>query len=163
MKKLTIILTVILLLAVSFSCAQEKSKADAKGKTAEIKVKWIEDYDLALRTAAKENKVVLINFTGSDWCGWCKKLVSEVFSQPEFATYAEKNLVLLMLDFPTTFKQLPVETQQERQKLQEKYKVKGYPTILLTDSLGAVIAQTGYQDGGAIKYVEHLKGLIAKK
>ena len=68
-----------------------------------------------------------------------------------------------MLDFPTTFKQLPVETQQERQKLQEKYKVKGYPTILLTDSLGAVIAQTGYQDGGAIKYVEHLKGLIAKK
>lgn len=161
MRNIIIVLTLLLLLVPTIGCAQKKIDAKVDAKTGELN--WLEDYDLALQTASNEEKIVLINFTGSDWCGWCKKLVAEVFSKPEFANYANKNLVLLMLDFPSNFKELPANVQKERQQLQEKYKVRGYPTILLTNAQGEVIAQTGYQAGGAEKYVEHLAELINKK
>lgn len=161
MRNIIIVLTLLLLLVPTLGCAQKKvdAKVDAKIDGAN----WLEDYDLALKTASKEDKVILINFTGSDWCGWCKRLVAEVFSKPEFITYANKNLVLLMLDFPSNFKELPANVQKERQELQEQYKVRGYPTILLTNAKGEVIGQTGYQAGGAQKYIEHLIELINKK
>src|SRR5690554_3777402 len=146
MRNIIIVLALLLLLVPTIGCAQKKVDAKADAKTGELN--WIEDYDLALQTANNEDKIVLINFTGSDWCGWCKRLVAEVFSKPEFATYAKKNLVLLMLDFPSNFKELPANVQKERQQLQEKYKVRGYPTILLTNAQGEVIGQTGYQAGG---------------
>lgn len=161
MRNIIIVLTLLLLLVPTIGCAQKKIDAKVDAKTGELN--WLEDYDLALQTASNEEKIVLINFTGSDWCGWCKKLVAEVFSKPEFVNYANKNLVLLMLDFPSNFKELPANVQKERQQLQEKYKVRGYPTILLTNAQGEVIAQTGYQAGGAEKYVEHLAELINKK
>lgn len=166
MKNIMLMLTLIFLLTTTVSCAKENVKdaemIDMKAAKSMTEAEWIEDYDVALQQAGEQDKVVLINFTGSDWCGWCKKLVSEVFSKPEFADYANENLVLLKLDFPTTFKQLPQEIQAKRLQLQEKYGVKGYPTILLTDSQGDVIAQTGYQEGGAGEYVKHLQALINK-
>src|SRR6266581_5344317 len=61
---------------------------------------WLTDVPAAQEQAAAENKLVLLNFTGSDWCGWCMKLKAEVFSQPEFEDYANKNLVLVEIDFP---------------------------------------------------------------
>ena len=169
MRKSILVLAMIFLLVATAGCAKENVK-DAEGLAGKdvvsmpdetpAKIEWIEDYDLALQQANDQDKVVLINFTGSDWCGWCKKLVKEVFSQPEFAKYASENLVLLKLDFPTTFKKLPQDVQMNRIELQEKYKVEGYPTILLTDAQGDVIAKTGYQQGGASEYVKHLEGLI---
>lgn len=159
MRKSILVLTMIFLLISTFSCAQEKSKVVESSN----QIEWIEDYDLALEIAKAENKVVLINFTGSDWCKWCIKLVDEVFSKEEFANYATNNLVMLKIDFPTTFQQLPQEEQMKRQQLQQKYGVKGYPTILLTNSNGQVIGQTGYQQGGPEKYVEHLQKMIDKK
>ena len=62
--------------------------------------RWIDDFDEAVKLAKAENKDLLVDFTGSDWCGWCIKLNKEVFSQPDFAGYAKKNLVLVELDFP---------------------------------------------------------------
>lgn len=166
MRKSIIILAMIFLLVATVSCAKENVKNAEIPVATDVKtsadVVWIEDYNVALQQANDQDKVILINFTGSDWCGWCKKLVKEVFSQPEFAKYANENLVLLKLDFPTTFKELPQEVQNARLQLQEKYQVKGYPTILLTDSQGDVIAQTGYQAGGAGEYVKHLESLINK-
>lgn len=166
MKKSIIIITMIFLLATTLSCAQEKAK-DAKPITDKDvasfnEIEWLEDYDVALQEASAQEKVVLINFTGSDWCGWCIKLVDEVFSKAEFANYAKENLIMLKLDFPTTFQKLPREVQARRNELQQKYGVRGYPTILLTDSQGDVIGQTGYQAGGPVKYVEHLKEIINK-
>ncbi len=159
MRKSIVILTVLFLLLSVIGCAQEKAKvAEASNQ-----VEWIEDYDLALETAKAENKTILINFTGSDWCKWCIKLVDEVFSHQEFADYAKANLVMLKIDFPTTFKQLPKEEQTKRMELQQKYGVQGYPTILLTNSNGDVLGQTGYQPGGPVKYIEHLKAMIERK
>src|SRR6266481_5854060 len=61
---------------------------------------WLTDLPSAQATAKAENKIVLINFTGSDWCGWCIRLRDEVFSQPEFDAYANDHLVLVEADFP---------------------------------------------------------------
>src|SRR5689334_20082390 len=61
---------------------------------------WGTGLPAAQAQARKENKLVLINFTGSDWCGWCKKLQKEVFSTKEFEQYAKDNVVLVEIDFP---------------------------------------------------------------
>ncbi len=155
-----IILTILFLMVSTLSCAQEK--AEVTEATTDNHINWLEDYDMALEKASQENKVVLINFTGSDWCKWCIRLVDEVFSHQEFADYADKHLVMLKIDFPTTFQQLPQEEQLKRQELQQKYGVRGYPTILLTDAEGKVIGQTGYQSGGPQKYIDHLEMMINK-
>lgn len=146
MRKSIIILTMMFLLVTTISCAQEKPVLEK-----DAQISWIEDYQLALNRAENENKTILINFTGSDWCKWCIKLVDEVFSHKEFVEYAEENLIMLKIDFPTTFNQLPIEEQKKRQELQQKYGVRGYPTILLTEANGTVIGKTGYQPGGPQK------------
>ena len=61
---------------------------------------WQTDYSAALAEAGKEQKLVLLDFTGSDWCGWCMKLSKDIFSQPEFKEFAAKNLILVEVDFP---------------------------------------------------------------
>ena len=123
---------------------------------------WLTNFDEAQQIAKKEDKLILADFTGSDWCGWCVRLDKEVFEQPEFKKYAEKNLVLLMVDFPRRKKQT-AQVQKMNQALAQKYKIKGYPTILLLDHTGKVVAETGYRKGGAAKYVEHLEQISGKK
>lgn len=125
-------------------------------------VVWQEDMNKALELAKKTNKPILINFTGSDWCIWCKRLQSEVFSQSDFIKYANKNLILVKIDFPKDIKQTDAVKKANR-ALADEYKIEGFPTIILLDSKGTKIAQTGYQEGGAKKYVEHIKGLLTKK
>jgi thioredoxin-related protein len=123
---------------------------------------WIEDnMPAAMEKAKAEGKDILIDFTGSDWCGWCIKLDQEVFSQKAFAEYAAENLVLVKLDFP---RQKPIsdELKMQNEKLAERFGIRGFPTILLMSPEGELIARTGYQRGGADRYVEHLKGLLAK-
>ena len=115
---------------------------------------WMTDYKAALELAAKENRPVLLDFTGSDWCGWCVRLDKETFSQPEFKTFAEKNLVLVELDFPNNKPQSD-EVKKQNKALQEKYGVQGFPTLVLLNSAGKEIARNpGYLPGGP-------KGLIA--
>ena len=117
---------------------------------------WKENLDEALKTAQLENKTVLVNFTGSDWCIWCKRLNEEVFSKPEFAEYAEKNLVLVKIDFPRD-KEQTQETKYYNQQLAAQYRVEGYPTIILLRKDGSALGYTGYVEGGAANYVQHLQ------
>jgi thioredoxin-related protein len=98
-------------------------------------------------------------FSGSDWCGWCKKLDREVWAQPAFKDYAKDNVVLFLADFPRS-KELDAKTAEQNKDLATTYSVEGFPTVLLVDSKGKELARTGYKPGGAEKYVEHLKGLI---
>lgn len=120
---------------------------------------WNGNLEKAIEQAKKENKAVLVNFTGSDWCIWCKRLSTEVFQQKEFEAYAKDNLVLVMLDFPKDIQQSQ-QTKEYNNKLAQKYGIQGFPTILLIDGQGKLVAQTGYQPGGAAKYVEHLKSYL---
>jgi len=120
---------------------------------------WENNLEQAIAQAKKENKAVLVNFTGSDWCIWCKKLSSEVFQQEAFKNYADDNLVLVMLDFPRNIQQ-SAETQAYNRNLAQRYGIQGFPTILIFDSQGKMVAQTGYQPGGPEKYIEHIKSYL---
>jgi thioredoxin-related protein len=120
---------------------------------------WENNLEQAIAQAKKENKAVLVNFTGSDWCIWCKRLSSEVFQQEAFKNYADDNLVLVMLDFPRNVQQ-SAETQAYNRNLAQKYGIQGFPTILIFNNQGKMVAQTGYQPGGPEKYVEHIKSYL---
>ncbi len=118
---------------------------------------WLTDLEAAKKQAAAEKKDILVDFTGSDWCGWCIRLKKEVFDQPEFAE-ASKKFVLVELDFPRGKKQSP-ELKAKNEALSKQFAIAGFPTILLLDAQGQVYAQTGYQEGGAKQYLAHLDTL----
>lgn len=120
------------------------------------KLTWQDNLEKALAQAKKENKAVLVNFTGSDWCIWCKRLTEEVFAKKEFEAYAAKNLILVKLDFPRSIEQT-TETKLYNNNLAQRYRVQGFPTILLFNSSGKLVLTTGYQQGGPVNYVNHLK------
>ena len=122
---------------------------------------WSEEYDKALAQAKADKKLVLLDFTGSDWCGWCIKLDKEVFSQAEFAEYAKKNLVLVELDFPRS-KEQSKELKAQNTKLQGEFKIQGYPTIIVLNSEGKKVGELGYQPGGPKAFIAELDKLKAK-
>lgn len=123
---------------------------------------WNTNLPDALKKAEKEKKYVLVDFSGSDWCGWCIKLDKEVFSKKEFKKYAKDNLILVLIDFPRN-KKMSMKEKAANNALAQKYKVQGFPTVLLMDSKGKVILTTGYKPGGPEKYIEHLKEAIEKQ
>jgi len=118
---------------------------------------WETNYNAALEQAAKENKMVLLDFTGSDWCVWCIKLKNDTFSKPEFQKFAAESLVLVELDFPRSKEQSP-ELKKQNQELAEKFGIEGFPTLVLLDSQGKEAARNvGYLQGGPegfVKWVE---------
>ena len=115
--------------------------------------KWLTDFEAAKAQAKKENKLVLADFTGSDWCGWCIKLKDEVFSKPEFATWAKDKVVLLELDFPRKT-ELPAELKAQNEKLAEQFEIKGFPTVLLLDGDGKKVGTLGYEPGGPAAWIK---------
>ena len=117
---------------------------------------WTDDFEAAKKQAAAENKLLLVDFSGSDWCGWCKKLDREVFAKPEFLAGVKKDFVLVMVDSPNDKKLLSEKAAAQNPKLVEKYDVHGFPTVLIMDADGTVLDKTGYRDGGPEKYLEHL-------
>jgi thioredoxin-related protein len=124
---------------------------------------WSSDFAAAKKEAAETKKDLLVDFTGSDWCGWCIKLNKEVFSHDAFKEGVKDSFVLVEVDFPRDKSKLSDETQAQNEKLGKKYGIRGYPTILLCDAEGRPYAKTGYQKGGPEKYVEHLNELRGNK
>lgn len=122
---------------------------------------WMTDLPKAQAKAKAEKKMVMMDFTGSDWCGWCIKLDKEVFSTPEFAEYAKKNLVLVEVDFPRKKKQ-SAEQKKANDELQKKYKIQGYPTIIVLNGEGKQIGELGYMKGGPKAFTAELDKLKKK-
>jgi thioredoxin-related protein len=123
---------------------------------------WETDWQAAKKKAEKEGKDLLIDFTGSDWCGWCIRLKKEVFQQQEFQAEAPKHFVLVELDFPRG-KKLDPKLKAQNDGLQAKFGIQGFPTVILADSKGRAYARTGYQPGGSRGYLQHLAEARAKK
>ena len=132
--------------------------AQAKTSTPEG---WTDDFEAAKAQAAAEGKLVLIDFSGSDWCGWCKSLDKEVFSKKEFLDGVKDDFVLVMVDSPRDKSLLSEKAKEQNPKLCKEFKVRGYPTVFVTDATGAVIEKTGYRRGGPAPYVEFLKSVKA--
>jgi thioredoxin-related protein len=119
-------------------------------------VEWFTDAEAAQAKAKEEDKLVLLNFTGSDWCIWCKKLKREVFDKPEFAQFAQSKLVLVEVDFPQ-HKTLPEAQQQANARLDKTYGINSYPTIILLDPDGKQMGRMGYVFGGASAFIAKLE------
>lgn len=123
---------------------------------------WIDNFEQAKAEAKKENKLILADFTGSDWCGWCIKLDEEVFSKKEFKDYVKDKFVLLELDFPRQ-KKIPAAIKEQNDKLAKEYGVRGFPTVLVLDADGKVVEQLGYMPGGPSAFIKALEAAEAKK
>lgn len=120
---------------------------------------WLTDFPAAQAQARKENKLIVVNFTGSDWCGWCKKLQKDVFTTKEFEAYAKASLVLVEVDFPDKKPQTQ-ELKSANEALQKKYRAEGYPTILVLNKDGKEVwRQVGYLAGGPTVWIDKLKSL----
>jgi len=115
----------------------------------------------ALTQAKRENKTTMFYFTGSDWCSWCAKLNDEVFSQPEFDTYARTNLVLVKIDFPKRNAQ-PEAMKKANREMHNKMQVAGYPTLVFFNTNGMQIGRSGYQPGGVAAFIRTVNNLAAK-
>lgn len=120
---------------------------------------WTENFAEAQNKAKAENRHVLLDFTGSDWCGWCIKLDKEVFAKPDFKAFGAKNLILVELDFPQG-KQLAPKVKAQNDELGRKYKVSGYPTLVLLDSEGKEVKRWG---GFKPNFFEDLKSTVGAK
>jgi len=119
---------------------------------------WLTDFQKAQAEAKAGHKLILLEFTGSDWCIWCIRLEAEVFSQPEFADFAKKNLVLVRADFPRA-KPLSAEVRKQNQELAQRYEIGGFPTIVVLNEEGKQVGLLGYVPGGPGPFLDELKKL----
>lgn len=145
MKKIALILMISMLIPLFMTAADDLT--------------WYTWMDEAQTAAQKADKPMLLFFTGSDWCGWCKKLVAQVLSQPAFKEYAAEELILVKLDFPKSIT-LDLKQKEHNTNLARKFQVQGFPTIILLNAKGEILGQTGYQDLSPEDYVKHLKAFI---
>ncbi len=120
---------------------------------------WKTDLPKALEQAKAEKKLVLLDFTGSDWCPPCKNLHAKVLTSDEFNKFAKDNLVLVELDFPRA-KPIAPELKAANQELSKKYGIKGFPTIIVLDPEGKeLFRKVGYGGTPAADYVAELAKL----
>ncbi len=164
---------VLLLLQAAFSQKiKERAAAEAGAQNSEAAAtpavsasaaytpgEWLTNFDRAVAIAQQVHKPILADFTGSDWCIWCKRLDGEVFSTLSFNRWAREHVVLLKVDFPQNIPQ-DLATKAANQKLMSKFGVQGFPTVILLKEDGTEKARTGYQQGGAAAYIQRLEGLL---
>lgn len=147
-----VLITLILLPTAALLTAASHSK-DSHG------LPWTTNYTQALERSKAEGKPVLLFFTGSDWCTWCTRLETEVFHTASFIDSVKDKYIFVELDFPQNTPISP-ELKAQNKKLQEKFAIKGYPTVIIVDGQGQKLAQTGYEAGGGKFYANHIDKLV---
>ena len=130
---------------------------------------WHTDVNKAIELSVKTEKPLFMFFTGSDWCGWCKRLVKEVFIKPEFAAWATKNVVLVELDFP---KRTPIsdDLKKQNRELGQMFGVRGYPSVWFVTpevTAGKVnfnkLGSQGYVKGGPTAWIAGANNILKIK
>lgn len=136
MTRLAFTFVLSFLLLTTIGCAQDNSPANSTAKaTIDYPAHnpgWEVDLEKAYQMSQKTGKPILANFTGSDWCGWCIRLTNSVFVKDDFKAWAEKNVILLELDYPRR-KKLPPALAKQNAKLQQALQIRGFPTVYLLD------------------------------
>ncbi|HUO07714.1 MAG TPA: thioredoxin family protein [Phycisphaerae bacterium] len=118
----------LLLTALFFSAGTLLRSARAADASA-----WTEEYAAAVKEAQKDHKMLLLDFTGSDWCPACIELAKQVFRSTQFAKWAGKTFVLVEVDFPNQKPQTAAVRKQNK-ALAAKFKVDAFPMIVILDS-----------------------------
>lgn len=120
---------------------------------------WLTDFSKAKDLAKREGKMILMDFTGSDWCPPCKLLHKNVLSAKEFKDFARKRLILVLVDFPRSKPQSP-ELKAANKELARQFDIEGYPTVILLDSNGKQLSKdVGYGGATAKAFVARLEKL----
>lgn len=149
MKRLSLGLCVALAVVASFGFWP------AKG----VDLNWRTDLPEALAQAKVEKKLVLMDFTGSDWCPPCQLLDAKIFTKPAFAAYAKTNLVLVRVDFPNAQPQ-PEALKAANDALAKQFDVPGFPTLVALKPDGSVAwRKDGYLEGGPAALISQLNGV----
>ena len=130
---------------------------------------WNNNLNKAMEISKKTKKPLMLFFTGSDWCGWCIRLQTEVFKKPEFAAWAKDNVVLVEVDFPRRTA-LSAELTAQNKELQQFFAVQGYPTVWFVNATSVdgkanfdKLGSTGYLAGGPANWLNVANGFIKKK
>jgi thiol-disulfide isomerase/thioredoxin len=144
------------------AAAKPASPTAAPGAPKSGGATWLTDFEAATDLARMSRRPLLLFFTGSDWCGWCKRLEEEVLTSALFARYAAESLVLLKVDFPRGTP-LPAALEAQNKALAGLHKIEGFPTVVLQDPEGRVLGQLGYRPGGPEPFVTSLRRLTQPK
>lgn len=127
---------------------------------------WQSDFETAKAEAKKENKVIILNFAGSDWCGPCIKMTRDIFEKDAFINYASSHLVLVRADFPRSKKnQLDAKQIKHNEALAEKYNPQGkFPLTLLLDVNGKVLKTwDGFKSGTPEEFIQQVERAVGGK
>jgi len=140
------------------SIGNDSQASDVMKEGAELG-SWTMDYKAALALAKEKDLPTMLNFTGSDWCGWCIRMDRGVFAKKEWSRWATENLLMVTLDFPKGKNVVPEKYQNRNRQLQRQYKVRGYPTYVIVDvdgktELGRLGAGRGKTPESFIKEAE---------
>ena len=122
---------------------------------------WESSFENAKNRAVKENKNIVLVFSGSDWCAPCIKLDKVVWQSDEFKIESEKSWIIYKADFPKKkANQLTAEKEQANKNLAEKYNQNGsFPLVVLLDKSGKVVGMTGFKNVSAPEYVNLIHSL----
>jgi thioredoxin-related protein len=121
---------------------------------------WLTNFDDAQKIAVAKHRLILLNFSGSDWCGPCMRLKKEIFNSPEFCAFADTSLVLVNADFPRSSKnQLPADQVARNEALAAKYNAEGdFPlTVLLTADGKVLYTWEGLPSDGTTHFIQQIK------
>jgi protein disulfide-isomerase len=143
--------------------------ASLNGFAQQKELTWHTDVNKAINLSVQQEKPLFLFFTGSDWCGWCKKLVAEVFEKETFRDWAAKNIILVELDFP---RRTPISEQVRKQnkELGQMFGVRGYPTgwfVIPEPENGKInfnrLGSQGYVRGGPNAWIEGANQILKNK
>jgi len=145
--------------------ALSASAADKPATEGATPGQWTMDFEAARKVAVEKKLPILINFTGSDWCGWCKHMDKEVFSQEAWIAYAKENLMLVWIDFPKDKGLVPEKYVSRNKALSELFGIEGYPAYIILDSDGKnQLGQLGAdQEINPALFIARLKGVLKNR
>lgn len=147
------------LTACGYTADSATGETGGEGASAseEVKAEWLTDYEEALETSRESERLILMNFTGSDWCPPCIQMKNDVLSEEAFREFAAENLVLLELDFPRN-KPQEAEIEQQNRGLAEQFGIQGFPTFVVLDDEGEEVNRTvGYMRGGPEAFIAWIR------
>lgn len=144
------------------ACAAFAGRPDTEGAKVGV---WTQDYDAAVALAKEKGLPLMLNFTGSDWCGWCKLMDRQVFSTDEWEKWAKENIVLAFIDFPQNKKLVPGKYVERNRNLSSKYGVRGYPTYVVVEPAdGKSFGQLGAsRDATPGKFIAELEAVLLER
>jgi protein disulfide-isomerase len=135
---------------------------DAMPEVAAYEGGWVEDFGKAWLIARQQKRIMFVDFMGSNWCGWCKRLDEEIVSTDDFQKAAKGKLVMVKLDFPKPITLLDEATRRQNLRLFQQLRVDGFPTVVILDGSAEELGRMGYMQGGPKPFLKELKGIIEK-